>query len=242
MLKQILIFFFGLVVSFCPFFLLGIISPSKKLSLNFLEDEQLKLATTILVSTLIFCCTLSLFVTVQYYWALPAIVAFVPILQKIFNTFGRFIGLLIFGISLNFILIVNYVVTPVSGFWGHVDRESALIFGWDQVINEISELKKKNNITNVLFSDYRVGSLYAFHSGNLDVDVLMKDRGTQFDFWRKEKRNKQPLKRSIIMVDNMFPINRRIEELFKNIRFVKNIEIKEGSLFIKSYDLYIANN
>ena len=60
-LKQILIFFFGLVISFCPFFLLGIISPSKKLSLNFLEDEQLKLATTILVSTLIFCCTLSLF-------------------------------------------------------------------------------------------------------------------------------------------------------------------------------------
>ena len=131
--------------------MLGIISPSKKLALNYLEDEQLKLATTILVSTLIFCCTLSLFTTVQYYWALPAIVAFVPILQKIFNTFGRFIGLLIFGISLNFILIVNYVVTPVSGFWGHVDRESALIFGWDQVINEISELKKKNNISNVLF-------------------------------------------------------------------------------------------
>ena len=242
MLKQILIFFFGLVVSFCPFFLLGIISPSKKLSLNFLEDEQLKLATTILVSTLIFCCTLSLFITVQYYWALPAIVAFVPIFQKILNTFGRFIGLLIFGISLNLILTVNYVVTPVSGFWGPVDRETALIFGWNQVINEISDLKEKNNISNVLFSDYRVGSLYAFHSGNLDVDVFMKDRGTQFDLWRKERRSKQSLERSIIMVDNQFPINRRSEELFKNIRFAKNIEIKEGSSLIKSYDLYIANN
>ena len=143
------------------------------------------------------------------------------------NTFGRFIGLLIFGISLNFILTVNYVVTPVSGFWGPVDRETALIFGWNQVINEISELKKKNDISNVLFSDYRVGSLYAFHSGNLDVDVFMKDRGTQFDLWRKEGRSKQALERSIIMVDNQFPINRRIEELFNNIRFVKNIEIKE---------------
>ena len=241
-LNQILIFLFGLVVSFCPFFLLGIISPSKKLSLNFLEDEQLKLATTILVSTLIFCFTLSLFITVQYYWALPAIVAFVPIFQKILNTFGRFIGLLIFGVSLNLILTVNYVVTPVSGFWGPVDRETALIFGWNQVINEISELKKKNNISNVLFSDYRVGSLYAFHSGNLDVDVFMKDRGTQFDLWRKERRSKQALERSIIMVDNQFPINRRIEELFKNIRFVKNIVIKEGSLITKSYDLYIASN
>ena len=70
----------------------------------------------------------------------------------------------------------------------------------------------------------------------------MKDRGTQFDLWRKERRYNQSFERSIIMVDKQFPINRRIEELFKNIRFVKNIEIKEGSLFIKSYDLYIANN
>ena len=123
-----------------------------------------------------------------------------------------------------------------------MDRETELIFGWNQFINEISELKKKNNISNVLFSDYRVGSLYAFHSGDLDVDVFMKDRGTQFDLWRKERRYNQSFERSIIMVDKQFPINRRIEELFKNIRFVKKIEIKEGSLIIKSYDLYIANN
>ena len=70
----------------------------------------------------------------------------------------------------------------------------------------------------------------------------MKDRGTQFDLWRKEKRDNHSFKRSIIMVDNQFPVNRRIEELFKNIRFVKNMEIKEGSLIIKSYDLYIAQN
>ena len=95
-------------------------------------------------------------------------------------------------------------------------------------------LKEKNNISNVLFSDYRVGSLYAFHSGNLDIDVFMKDRGTQFDLWRKERRFNHSFERSIIMVDNQFPVNRRIEELFKNIRFLKNMEIKEGSLIIFS--------
>ena len=241
-LNQILIFFFGLIVSFSPFFLLGIFSPSKTLSLNSLEDEQLKVAISIFFSTLIFCCVLSFFITVQYYWALPAIVAFVPVLQKVFNTLGRFVGLLIFGISLNTILTINYVITPISGFWGPVDRETALIFGWDQVINEISNIKNKNNIRDVLFSDYRVGSLYAFHSGNLNIDVFMQGRETQFDYWRKERQDQQTLKESIIVVDSQFPINRKLEQLFKHIQFIKNLEIKEDSVFIKSYKLYIARN
>ena len=86
---------------------------------------------------------------------------FIPILQNILNTSGRFVGLFIFGIFLNTILIINYGVTPVSGLWGPVDRETGIIFGWKQITKEISTLKEKNNIRNVLFSDYRVGSLYA---------------------------------------------------------------------------------
>ena len=242
-LKQIIIFFLGLVVSFSPFFLLGIVTPSRTHSWNSLEDEQLKVAIAILLSTLIFCSILSFFITVQYYWALPAIIPFLPILDKIVDTVGRFVGLLILGVSLNFILTINYVVTPLSGFWGPVDRETALIYGWDKITNEISILKKKNDIGIVLFADYRVGSLYAFHSGDVDLDVFMRDRDTQFDYWRRERSdNNQSLKKSVILVDNHFPINRKIEELFKYIQFVKNIEIKKGSVPIKSYKLYVANN
>ena len=242
-LKQVIIFFLGLVVSFSPFFLLGIVAPSRTLLLNSLEDEQLRVAISILLSTLIFCSILSFFITVQYYWALPAIISFLPILDKILNTAVRFIGLLILGVSLNFILTINYVVTPLSGFWGPVDRETALIYGWDKITNEISMLKKKNNIGIVLFADYRVGSLYAFHSGDLDIDVFMRGRDTQFDYWRRERSdNNHSLKKSVILVDNQFPINSKIEELFKDIQFVKNIEIKKGSVPIKSYKLYVANN
>ena len=103
-------------------------------------------------------------------------------------------------------------------------------------------MKKKNNISNVLFSDYRVGSLYAFHTGRVDIDVFMKNRDTQFDYWRKKISEKPPLKKSIIVVDTQFPINNKFEELFKRIEFVKNIEVKQGSVFIKTYKLYIANN
>ena len=149
---------------------------------------------------------------------------------------------MIFGISLNAILTFNYVITPISSFWGPVDRETALVFGWDQVINEISNIKNKNNISNVLFSDYRVGSLYAFHSGNFNIDVFMQERETQFDYWRKERQDQQTLKESIIVVDSQFPINRKLEQLFKHIQFIKNLEIKEDSVFIKSYKLYIARN
>ena len=242
-LKQILIFFSGFFISFSPFFFLGILSPRKTLSLNSLEDEQLKVASSILISTLIFCCILSLYITVQYYWALPAIIAFVPILQTILKTAGRFFGLVIFGVFINFILIINYVVTPVSGFWGTVDRETALIYGWKKITQEITRLKEKDKIGNVIFADYRVGSLYAYHSGDVGLDVFMKDRDTQFDYWRKERADKtQSLKKSAILVDNEFPINSKIRGLFKDIQFVKNIDIKKGSVPIISYKLYIANN
>ena len=70
----------------------------------------------------------------------------------------------------------------------------------------------------------------------------MKDRDTQFDYWRDETRDKTPLKKSIIVVDDTFPINNKLEGIFKHIQFLKNIEIKEGSVFIKSYKVYIANN
>ena len=150
-LKQILVFFFGFIISFSPFFFLNTLSPRKTLSLNSLEDEQKKVASSIFISTLIFCCFLSIFITVQYYWALPAIIAFIPILLNILNTAGRFVGLFIFGIFLNTILIINYGVTPVSGLWGPVDRETGIIFGWKQITKEIYSLKEKNNIRNVLF-------------------------------------------------------------------------------------------
>ena len=242
-LKQILVFFFGFIISFSPFFFLNTLSPRKTLSLNSLEDEQKKVASSIFISTLIFCCFLSIFITVQYYWALPAIIAFIPILQNILNTAGRFVGLFIFGIFLNTILIINYGVTPVSGLWGPVDRETGIIFGWKQITKEISTLKEKNNIRNVLFSDYRVGSLYAFHSGDINIDVFMKDRDTQFDYWRKKRLDKAPsFNKALIVVDNKFPINSKIEKHFKDIQLIKNIEIKKGSVAIKSYNLYVANN
>ena len=75
--------------------------------------------------------------------SVPAIIAFIPILQNILNTAGRFVGLFIFGIFLNTVLIINYGVTPVSGLWGPVDRETGIIFGWKQITKEISTLKKK---------------------------------------------------------------------------------------------------
>ena len=67
-------------------------------------------------------------------------------------------------------------------------------------------------------------------------------RETQFDYWRKERQDQQTLKESIIVVDSQFPINKKLEQLFKHIQFIKNLEIKEDSVFIKSYKLYIARN
>ena len=43
----------------------------------------------------------------------------------------------------------------------------------------------------------------------------------------EKKAGSAALKESIIVVDSQFPINRKLEQLFKHIQFIKNLEIKK---------------
>ena len=76
---------------------------------------------------------------------------------------------------------------PISAFFGDVDRETAIVFGWEKIIRDIEKEKIEHGIERVVFSDYRLGSLYIFHSGDFKADVVMEKRRTQFDVWREEK-------------------------------------------------------
>ena len=131
---------------------------------------------------------MSFFTNVLYYWLTPAIVLLIPFLTKILKTKIIWQYLHIFyGIFISLILLINISFYPISAIFGNVDRETAILFGWEKIIEVVKEEKKLRGIKKVVFSDYRLGSLYIFHSGDFKADVVMEKRRTQFDVWREEE-------------------------------------------------------
>ena len=85
-----------------------------------------------------------------------------------------------------------------------------------------------------------MGSLYIFHSGDFEVDVLMEERRTQFDIWREEQNSFE--RDTIIISDNDFPIGQKISSNFEKIEFVRDIQISLGNKVIKKYQVFLGTN
>ena len=131
-------------------------------------------------------------------------------------------------------------IYPISAFFGDVDRETAILFGWDKIIEAVGKEKKEHGIEKVVFSDYRLGSLYIFHSGDFDVDVVMEERKTQFDVWRGKEH--QFVKNILIVTDHDFPIGQKILSGFEKIEFLKDIEVSIGNKLVKRYQVFLGNS
>tara|TARA_B100001989_G_scaffold216739_1_gene167665 strand:- start:603 stop:1112 length:510 start_codon:yes stop_codon:yes gene_type:complete len=145
-----------------------------------------------------------------------------------------------YGILISLVLLINTSVYPISAFLGKVDRETAILFGWEKIIEVVNREKKINNIETVIFSDYRLGSLYIFHSSDFEVDVIMEQRRTQFDIWREAGDRFGTS--TLIIVDKDFPIGKKISSKFQNIEFVRYIEIFFGKKLVKKYQVFLGTN
>ena len=86
--------------------------------------------------------------------------------------------------------------------------------------------------------DYRLASLYSFYADDFEVDAIMADRETQFDIWRFEKSIK--LKQAIIIVDQAFPIHKKIEKVFDEVIFLEEFPIVKGKHVLNIYKIYLA--
>ena len=194
----------------------------------------------ILVFSVIFCLFLSFFTNVLYYWLIPATVLLIPFLLHILR-FKIWQYLHIFyGLVISLILIINTSVFPIGAFFGNVDRETAILFGWEKIVEVVSKEKKLRGTKKVVFSDYRVGSLYIFHSNDFDADVVMEERSTQFDVWREEEHSYG--KSTLIVADNDFPIGKKISSHFGKIEFVRDIEIRIGNKLVRKYQVFLGTN
>jgi len=129
---------------------------------------------------------------------------------------------------------------PISAFFGDVDRETAILFGWKKIVEIVEKEKHATGTEKVVFSDYRLGSLYIFHSGDFGADVVMEERRTQFDVWRKAENSFG--KSALIVVDTDFAIGKKISSNFAKIEFVRDIEIRKGSKILRKYQVFLGTN
>ena len=192
----------------------------------------------VLLFSVTFCIFLSFFTNVLYYWLTPATVLFIPFLLDIIRLkIWQYLHIL-YGIFISLILVINMSIYPISAFFGDVDRETAIVFGWKKIVDIIGKEKKLYATEKVIFSDYRLGSLYIFHSNDFEVDVIMEKRSTQFDIWRDKENNN--IMNSLIVTDQDFPLGQKMLSNFKYIQFLNDIEIHIGNNVVKKYQVFLG--
>ena len=239
-MKNSVVFFSGALLAFSPIFIVSLIK--NFFSTKYADNRKnfYTLSKFVLVFSFAFCIFLSFFTNVLYYWLTPAIILLIPfvtniIRAKIWQYFHIFYGTLI-----SLILFINMSFYPISAFFGDVDRETAIVFGWEKIIRDVEKEKIEYGIEKVIFSDYRLGSLYIFHSGDFKVDVVMEKRRTQFDVWREEKNSFGT--NSLIIADKDFPIGKKILSKFDSIEFLRDIEIHIGNKLVRKYHVFLGTN
>ena len=233
-------FLLGVFLAFSPIFIINL------RFFFFLENysshmkDFIAMSKFVFIFSLAFCIILSFFTNVLYYWATPAIVLFIPFLTNILKSkLAQYIHIF-YGILISLILLINICFYPISAFFGNVDRETAILYGWEKLIDIVGFEKKLQGAEKIVFSDYRLGSLYIFHSGDFEADVLMEGRRTQFDVWREEKSSYG--RNTIIIADIDFPIGQKISSNFEKIEFVRDIKINLGNKLIKKYQVFLGTN
>ena len=231
-------FFLGVLLAFSPIFIFSL----KNIFLeDYNEDRKnfIGMSKFILLFSATFCLFLSFFTNVLYYWLTPATVVLIPFLVNVLRSKVLQYLHIFYGIIISLTLAVNISVFPISIFFGDVDRETSILFGWKKIVEVVNKEKQGHGIEKVVFSDYRLGSLYIFYSGDFDADVIMEERRTQFDVWRKKSSSFG--KSTLIIADNDFPIGEKISSNFEKIEFVRDIKIRMGNKLVKKYQVFLGN-
>ena len=233
-------FLLGVLLAFSPIFIFSL--KNNYLLACYRKDRKIFMTMSkfILLFSVTFCLFLSFFTNVLYYWLTPAIVVLIPFLINILRLKVWQYLHISYGVVISLTLLINISVYPIGIFFGNVDRETAILFGWEKIVEVVDKEKKERGIEKVVFSDYRLGSLYIFHSNDFNADVVMEERRTQFDIWRREENFFG--RSTLIITDNDFPIGRKISSHFEKIEFVRDIEIRIGNKIVKKHQVFLGTN
>ena len=240
LLKNLIAFFSGVLLAFSPFFILNL--KNNFFAANYFDKSKnfYTLSKFVFTFTLAFCIFLAFFTNVLYYWLTPAIILLIPFLAKIIKAKIWQYFHILYGIIISLILFLNTSIYPISAFFGKVDRETAIVFGWNKITTEIEKEKLEHDTEKVVFTDYRLGSLYIFHSSDFEADVVMEKRKTQFDVWRGEENFSST--NTLIIADEDFPIGKKILSRFESIEFLRDMEIHIGNKLVRKYHVFLGTN
>ena len=233
-------FLLGVLFAFSPIFIYNLKNNHPFINHSDERKNFITMSKFVLVFSLTFCIFLSFFTNVLYYWLTPATVLLIPFLINILRSKVSQYVHISYGLVISLILVINISIYPISAFFGNVDRETAILFGWEKIIEVVEKEKKLTGLEKVIFSDYRLGSLYIFYSGDFEADVVMEERRTQFDVWRDKKEAFAT--NSLIIVDNDFPIGKKISSSFETIKFIRDIEIYIGNKLLRKYQVFLGTN
>ena len=234
------VFLLAVILAVSPVFFFGITNMKNIFVTDDLNKIFLDVCYVVLFCTLGFCFILSIFTSVLYYWATTAFILFFPFLSSVITKRSHILVNSFYGFFIMLLLLINTTLFPVTTFWGKVDRETAILYGWNNISTTISHLKIENKVNQVVFTDYRLASLYSFHSEDYFSDAIMENRETQFDIWRKNKKSKE--KKAIIISDEDFPIHKKILEEYSTINYLKSINVYSREKKIKTYKLYLGHS
>merc|ERR1712224_882678 len=80
-----------------------------------------------------FCFILSAYTSVLYYWSTVAFILFSPFLSSIITRKVDILLHSLFGVLIMVFLLINSTLYPLASFWGRVDRETAILYGWKNI-------------------------------------------------------------------------------------------------------------
>ena len=237
-LKNLVTFIFSVAFAVSPLLFFNILNIKKIAASKTPNKNFVDFCYIVFFVTFGFCFILSAYTSVLYYWSTVAFILFSPFLSSMITRRVDILLHSLFGVLTMVFLLINSTLYPLASFWGRVDRETAILYGWKNITSIIYDIGVEQKLNKVVFTDYRLASLYSFHSENYNTDAIMEKRDTQFDIWRKNKKYKT--EKSLIIADENFPIHNKIYEIYSEIKFVRFINIFIDEKKIKTYHVYIG--
>ena len=237
--KRVFGFLLPFLLSFSPFLIYELIRSTR----NKPDPESnafilRSFALPIFVTATIGCLVLARFTFVIFYWNIVAIIPVIPLVVMYFQSRWVFIGHLLWGSVLLGLLMINHTIFPLSAFSGKVDDETAIMFGWPEISQQVHQVQAENNADFLVTSDYRSGSILAFWTGDISVQVIAS-RFSQFSIWLD--RNDHISQDAVILTSNWFPLTDVMRDHFEVVEFVRNIDVERLGRPVTQYQIYLGH-
>ncbi len=236
-LEQLIVPILLSLLTLSPFLMAGLVRALRSdWRDGFLESWRgLALATAIVPLAILL--VLSQFTAVLFYWTIVAWVAVVPLAALAIRRMWVLKAHFFLGMVVAIAYSVNYAIFPLSALFGQADDETAIVIGWPAAAADVAAARTRTEVDFLLATDYRVGSIMAFSTGDRDVEVIA-ERNSQFDLWFNEA--KRAGEDALIVSEPRFPLTELIRSRFGSVEAAGTVSVSRFGVTIREYQLHVG--